>query len=107
MRRARPISGVKLALLPYAIGDYPHHLRIVGTDVDGRDVVLFDDAAVTATALSALFEPASPGVRITWPPTVVSRLRLEQRGHAGDRQWSIFELHVLDGETDAAAVSGA
>jgi hypothetical protein len=106
MRRARSIAGVKLALRPYAIGDYPHHLRIVGTDPDGRDVVLFDDAAVTATALSALFEPAAPGVRITWPPTVVSRLRLEQRGHAGDRQWSIFELQVLDGESDDRLFSG-
>lgn len=100
LRRARPVAGVKLQLLPYAIGDYPHHLRIVGTDAGGDDIVLFDDAAVTATALDAVFEPASPGVRITWPPTVVSRLRLEQRGVAGDRQWSIFELQVFDGASD-------
>ncbi len=101
LRRARPVAGVKLQLLPYAIGDYPHHLRVIGTGVDGGEVVLFDDAAVTATALSAVFEPAAPGVRITWPPTVLSRLRLEQRGTAGDRQWSIFELQVFDGEEDA------
>jgi len=103
LRRARPVAGVKLQLLPYAIGDYPHHLRIVGTGAGGEDIVLFDDAAVSATALSAVFEPASPGVRITWPPTVVSRLRLEQRGLAGDRQWSIFELQVFDGAGDDAA----
>lgn len=100
LRRARPVAGVKLQLLPYAIGDYPYRLRIVGTGAGGDDIVLFDDAAVTATALNAVFEPASPGVRITWPPTVVSRLRLEQRGVAGDRQWSIFELQVFDGATD-------
>ena len=100
LRRARPVAGVKLHLLPYAIGDYPHHLRVIGTDADGADVVLFDDATVTATALSAVFEPAAPGVRITWPARVLSRLRLEQRGIAGDRQWSIFELEVLDGEEE-------
>jgi len=100
LRRARPVAGVKLQLLPYAIGEYPHHLRVIGTGASGDDIVLFDDAAVTATALSAVFEPASPGVRITWPPTVVTRLRLEQRGVAGDRQWSIFELQVFDGATD-------
>lgn len=98
LRRARPVAGVKLHLLPYAIGDYPHHLRVIGTDADGADVVLFDDATVTATALSAVFEPAAPGVRITWPARVLSRLRLEQRGIAGDRQWSIFELQLLDGD---------
>ncbi|MGD9905575.1 MAG: hypothetical protein AB7U83_19055 [Vicinamibacterales bacterium] len=97
LRRARPVAGVKLHLLPYAISEYPHHLRVIGTGTDGSDVVLFDEAAVTVTALNAVFEPAAPGVRITWPPIVLSRLRLEQRGLAGDRQWSIFELQVLDG----------
>jgi hypothetical protein len=106
LRRTRAVAGVKMALLPYAIGEYPHHLRVIGTDVTGREIVLFDDAAVTATALSAVFEPASPGVRITWPPTVVSRLRLEQRGHAGDLRWSVFELQVLDGESDDRLFSG-
>jgi hypothetical protein len=100
LRRARPVAGVKLMLLPYAIGEYPHHLRVVGIDASGAEVVLFDDAAVTATALTAVFEPAEPGLRITWPPTVLSRLRLEQRGHAGDRRWPVFELHVLDGDAD-------
>ena len=99
-RRARPVAGVKLGLLPYAIGEYPHHLRVIGTDASGVDVVLFDEAAVTATALTAVFEPASPGVRITWPAMVLSRLRLEQRGIAGDRQWSVFELQVFDGAGD-------
>jgi hypothetical protein len=106
LRRARAISGVKLVLLPYAIGEYPNHLRVVGTDVSGSEVVLFDDAAVTATALSAIFEPAEPGVRLTWPPTVLSRIRIEQRGIGGDRQWSVFELQVLDGESDDRLFSG-
>jgi hypothetical protein len=106
LRRARAVSGVKLALLPYAIGDYPHHLRVIGTDSGGAEVVLFDDTAVTATALSAIFEPAEPGVRISWPPLVLSRIRLEQRGIAGDRQWSVFELQVHDGEPDGGAISG-
>jgi hypothetical protein len=106
LRRARPVAGVKLALLPYAIGDYPHHLRVIGTDATGAEVVLFDDAAVTATALSAIFEPAEPGVRINWPPTVLSRIRIEQRGNSGDRQWSVFELQVLDGETGDPVFSG-
>lgn len=106
LRRARAVSGVKLMLLPYAIGEYPNHLRVVGTDIGGAEVVLFDDAAVTATALSAIFEPAEPGVRITWRPTVLSRIRIEQRGIGGDRQWSVFELHVLDGETDDRLFSG-
>ena len=106
LRRARAVSGVKLMLLPYAIGDYPHHVRVIGTDANGADVLLFDDAAVTTTALSAIFEPAEPGVRITWPPTVLSRIRIEQRGHAGDRHWSVFELQVLDGETGDPVFSG-
>ncbi len=100
LRRARPVAGVKLRLPAYAIGDYPHHLRVVGTDQAGADVVLFDEAGVTATALTSVFEPAEPGLRITWPPTVLSRLRLEQRGVAGDRQWSVFELQVLDGDSE-------
>jgi hypothetical protein len=100
LRRARPVAGVKLGLPPYAIGEYPHHLRVIGTDASGHDVVLFDAATVTATALTAVFEPAEPGVRIDWPPMVVSRLRLEQRGAAGDRQWSVFELQVFDGAAD-------
>jgi hypothetical protein len=104
LRRARAVSGVKLALLPYAIGDYPHRLRVIGTDAGGAEVVLFDDAAVTVTAMSAIFEPAAPGVRISWPPMVLSRI--EQHGIAGDRQWSVFELQVHDGETPAAAISG-
>ena len=79
---------------------------MIGTDASGSDVVLFDGAAVTATALTAVFEPAEPGVRITWPPTVLSRLRLEQRGVAGDRQWSVFELQVFDGD-GRAVDSGA
>ena len=41
-------------------------------------------------------------MRIDWPPTVVSRLRLEQRGDAGDRLWSVFELQVFDGAADGA-----
>lgn len=106
LRRARPVAGVRMALLPYAIGEYPHHLRVIGTDIAGRNVVLFDGSAVTATALSALFEPATPGVRITWPPKVVSRLRLEQRGHAGDLRWSVFELQVLDGQGDDREFGG-
>ena len=106
LRRARAVSGVKLTLPPYAIGDYPHHLRVIGTDTGGADVVLFDEAAVTATALSAIFEPSEPGVRISWPPVVLSRIRIEQRGIAGDRQWSVFELQVHDGEADGGAVSG-
>ncbi len=103
LRRARPVAGVKLGLLPYAIGEYPHHLRVIGTDASGSDVVLFDGATVTATALTAVFEPAEPGVRIDWPPTVVSRLRLEQLGDAGDRQWSVFELQLFEGAADGAA----
>jgi len=106
LRRARAVSGVKLALLPYAIGDYPHRLRVIGTDAGGAEVVLFDDAAVTVTAMSAIFEPAAPGVRISWPPMVLSRIRIEQHGIAGDRQWSVFELQVHDGEDAGAAISG-
>ncbi len=106
LRRARAISGVKLALLPYAIGEYPNHLRVVGTDVSGAELVLFDDATVTATAMTAIFEPAEPGVRLTWRSTVLSRIRIEQRGIGGDRQWSVFELHVLDGESDDRLFSG-
>jgi hypothetical protein len=68
--------------------------------------VLFDDAAVTVTAMSAIFEPAAPGVRISWPPMVLSRIRIEQHGIAGDRQWSVFELQVHDGEDAGAAISG-
>ena len=106
LRRARAVSGVKLMLLPYAIGDYPHHVRVIGTDASGADVMLFDDAAVTATALSAIFEPAEPGVRITWPRAVLSRIRIEQRGNAGDRHWSVFELQVLDDKTGDPVFGG-
>ena len=106
LRRARSVAGVKLMLLPYAIGEYPRHLRVIGTDASGADVVLFDAAAVTATALTAVFEPAEPGLRLTWPPLVLSRLRLEQRGSAGDLQWSIFELQVLAGGNDLANGGG-
>ena len=100
LRRARAVAGVKLMLPPHAIGEYPHHLRVIGTDASGTEVVLFAEAAVTATALTAVFEPAEPGLRITWAAVVLSRLRLEQRGSGGDRQWSVFELQVLDGDAD-------
>lgn len=93
--RARVVRGVKLDVARSAVADYPHHLRVIGTDPGGASHVLFDGPAVYDAAMTAVFEPAAPGLRIQWPPLALARVRLEQPVPAGDRQWSIHELHVL------------
>ena len=99
LRRARVVHGVKLAMPRFAVADYPHHLRIVGTDNHGDEHVLFDGPTVYDAAMTAVFEPAEPGVRIRWSPLPLSKVRLEQPVAAGDRPWTIYEMHVLgDGE---------
>lgn len=99
LRRARMVHGVKLAMPRVAVADYPHHLRVVGTDTAGNEHVLFDGPAAYDAALTAVFEPAEPGVRVRWAPIALTTLRLEQPVPAGDRQWTIHELHLLgDGE---------
>jgi hypothetical protein len=97
LRRPSLVSGIKLVMLRYAMGEYPHHLRVIGTGADGATQVLFDGPTVFAAAMTSVLEPAEPGVRLTWPATRLSRLRLEQRGDAGDRRWSIFELELHAG----------
>lgn len=99
LRRTRSLSGVKLDVQQHAVGEYPHYLRIVGRGVDGDDVVLYDGAGVLPTARAAVLEPAAPGLRVTWPPMPLSSLRIEQPVPAGDRRWTVHELHVL---TDTA-----
>jgi hypothetical protein len=98
LRRARTLRGVKLDLPAFAVGEYPHHLRVVGRTSDGVEQVLFDGAAVYPTAMTAVHEPHDPGVRIMWPPVALTSLRLEQPRPAGDRQWAIYSLHVLGEE---------
>ena len=46
-------------------------------------------------AMTAVREPAEPGVRIGWAPIALSSVRLEQPVHAGDRPWAIDELYVM------------
>ncbi len=104
LRRARVLHGVKFAVPRAAVADYPHHLRIVGTGTDGVDVVLFDGPVAFDAAMTALFEPAEPGVRLAWPPTALSKLRIEQPVAAGGRPWTIYELHLLgEGGRDNAS----
>jgi hypothetical protein len=93
--RTRTVSGVKLRVPHFAVSDYPHHLRVIGTDAVGADHVLFDDAAAYPAAMTAVLEPAAPGLRVEWPARALSRVRLEQPRHSGDRQWAIYELDVL------------
>ncbi len=95
LRRARVLHGVKFAVPRFAVADYPHHLRVVGTGTDGAEVVLFDGPVAFDAAMTAVFEPAEPGVRLIWPPMALSKLRIEQPVAAGDRPWSIYELHLL------------
>lgn len=95
LRRARQLSGVKLDVLRHAVAEYPHYLRIVGRGVDGTDVVLYDGPGVLPTARAAVLEPAEPGLRVTWPPLALSALRIEQPVPAGDRRWTVHELHLL------------
>lgn len=102
LRRARVLHGVKFAVPRAAVADYPHHLRVVGTGTDGAELVLFDGPVAFDAAMTAVFEPAEPGVRLTWPPTALSKLRIEQPVAAGDRPWTIYELHLLgEGVRDA------
>ena len=101
LRRARVLHGVKFAVPRAAVADYPHHLRVIGTGTDGADVVLFDGPVAFDAAMTAVFEPAEPGVRLIWPPTALSKLRIEQPVAAGDRHWTIYELHLIgDGVRD-------
>lgn len=95
LRRARVVHGVKFAVPRFAVADYPHHLRVVGTGTDGAELVLFDGPVAFDAAMTAVFEPAEPGVRLVWPPTALSKLRIEQPVAAGDRHWTIHELHLL------------
>jgi hypothetical protein len=95
LRRARMVHGVKLAMPRFAVADYPYHLRIVGTDTQGDEHVLFDGPTVYDAALTAVFEPAEPGVRIHWAPMPLAKVRIEQPVAAGDRRWTVYELHVL------------
>jgi hypothetical protein len=98
LRRARMLRGVKLDLPAFAVGEYPHHLRVIGRTSDGVDHVLFDGATAYQTAMTAIHEPHDPGVRITWPPVALASLRLEQPVPAGNRRWDIYGLHVLGDE---------
>lgn len=101
LRRARVLYGVKFAVPRAAVADYPHHLRVVGTGTDGAEIVVFDGPVVFDAAMTAVFEPHEPGVRLIWPPTALSKLRIEQPVAAGDRHWTIYELHLLsDGARD-------
>lgn len=99
LQPAHLVHGVKLEVPRFAVSDYPNHLRVVGTDAEGLAHVLYDGPTVYDAAMTALFEPAEPGVRLTWPPIALSRLRLEQSVPAGNRVWTVYELHVFgDGE---------
>ncbi len=91
----RTVQGVKLAMSRVGMADYPQHLRIVGTDASGADHVLYDRSPVYDAAMTAVREPAEPGVRIGWAPIALSSVRLEQPVHAGDRPWAIHELYVM------------
>lgn len=102
LHRARTVSGVKLAVPRQAVSEYPHHLRIVGTDPHGVDHVLYDAASIYDVAMTAVLEPAAPGLRVMWLPLALARVRLEQRVPAGDRRWTIHELELL---TAAAPVT--
>lgn len=104
LRRARVLHGVKFAVPRFAVADYPHHVRVIGTSTDGGEVVLFDGPVAFDAAMTAVFEPAEPGVRLMWPPTALSKVRIEQPVAAGDRPWTIYELHLLGpGVRDAPA----
>lgn len=95
LRRTRHLSGVKLDVAHHAVAEYPHYLRIVGRGVDGDDIVLYDGAGVLPTARAAVLEPSAPGLRVTWPSMPLSSLRIEQPVPAGDRRWTVHELHLL------------
>lgn len=102
LHRPSTVSGVKLAMPRQGISDYPHHLRIVGTDPDGVEHLLYDSASVYDVAMTAVLEPSAPGLRVMWLPRAFSRVRLDQPVAVGDRRWTIHELEVLTASPAAA-----
>jgi F5/8 type C domain len=88
------VDGTLLQMVGFGMADYPRHLRITATDSAGVNHVVYDRAALFDTARQTVLEPHRPGVRVTWAPLTVWRLRIEQPELAAEQRWAIYELEL-------------
>jgi hypothetical protein len=98
---ARPIAGVTLHLRAHSTGDYPRHVRVVGTAADGSQWTLFDGPGGVPLGLQLMDEPREPAVPLWWFPRDLTVLDIDLRSNVRAWQWSVHEIDVW--ETAAAA----
>jgi hypothetical protein len=97
---AREIAGITLHLRAHSTGDYPRHVRVVGTGADGSQWTLFDGPGGVPLGLQLMDEPREPAVPLWWFPRGLTVLDIDLRSNVRTWQWSVHEIDVW--ETAAA-----